>query len=377
MNVIFWLLILFLGYTWVGYMLLLAVMAKLTPHPFRRQEIYPKVSVIVTVYNEEQVIQRRIQNLLSLKYPSQLLELIVASDGSDDGTESLVATSAFQGIRLLADGVRRGKSLTQNLAVKAAMGEIIVFTDADTQLEPDFIQQTVKYFADPRVGCVTGEICYREDDANVTTGNLRGFWSYELMLRRYESRAGMLITATGACMALRKALFRDMKGEYGEDCIVPLDVIQQGAYVVVDPEARASTRNVTSPGAEFRARVRMTLRNLTGTLSRRALFNPLKYPQETLALVSHKILRWLTPFFLVGLLAANFGLRHGTGYLLFLLMQAMFYGLALAGFIMEKRRRPIRCRLISAPYSFCLANAGIMVGVIKALIGRKVVTYKN
>jgi len=335
----------------------------------------PMVSIILTVYNEEKVIKQRIGNLLELDYPRHLLQIIVASDGSDDETNNIASKYLDDNLILYARLEKKGKSQTQNDAVKLAQGEIIIFTDADTIFQPDFVRKVVRSFADPKVGCVTGECVYFKQLDSITTESLSFYWRYELLLRRLESNSGLLFTVSGACMAVRKGLFKPITAEYGEDCVVPLDVLIQGFRVVVDHEARAHLSNVPSPAAEYRARSRMTLRNFTGTMSRSILLDPLKFPMLSLAIISHKFLRWFTPFFLVAIFFLNFYLLFHYYYFGFFIMQMAFYSLAILGLFPHYNM--LKYKIISWPFSFCVGNIGIMVGVLKALFGKKVITYRN
>ena len=185
----------------------------------------------------------------------------------------------------------------------------------------------------------------------------------------------MTVAVSGACMAVRKSLFVEMEGHYGDDCVIPLDVLLQGYRVVVEPMARAYVENVRSPRAELRARARMTLRNLTGTLSRWRLLNPIRHPLLSLAIVSHKLLRWLTPYLLVACFVSNAVLAGRPLYRVTLLVQMAFYGLAVLGMLLAKRG--VRVSMTSAPFGFCVAQLGIMMGVAKAILGARVVRYKN
>ena len=177
------------------------------------------------------------------------------------------------------------------------MGPVVIFTDAGSRFEPDFIRRIVAVFSDPSVGAADGHLLFTSDNDNQIAQSQGFYWRYELSLREAESRLGILAVASGACLAVRKQVFRRMDLSIGEDCIVPLDVVTQGLRVVHVPEAIAYDAMENDPEREFRTRVRMTLRNWQGTWSRPQLLNPYKYPGYAFALWSHKLFRWLSPFF--------------------------------------------------------------------------------
>jgi hypothetical protein len=176
-------------------------------------------------------------------------------------------------------------------------------------------------------------------------------------------------------MAIRKKLFNPMEGEYGEDCIIPLDILLQGYRVVHEPEVVAYDKMESSIEGELATRIRMTLRNWTGTLSRKELLNPLRYPPIAWTIVSHKLLRWLTPFFLIGLFLSNiFLLSKGSIYQILFILQILFYLFALIGLLSHKYQTEIP--IISSAFSFCLANVGFLIGVFKAFKGESVAKYE-
>jgi len=375
MKVIYFFALVILAYCWVGYPVVLLILGSFINRRFIKADITPSVSIILTVYNEENIIMSRISNLMELDYPKDLLEIIVASDGSDDRTNEMVRNYKEDHIRLFVQDTNKGKSLTQNAAVRLASGEIVIFTDADAVFQPDFVKKVVRNFADTEVGCATGELTYLQEGENITTESLGFFWRYELLLRRLESRVGALFTVSGACMAVRKDLFKDIDPEYGDDCIVPLDTVLSGYNVVVGPDAKALVRNVSSPQAEFHARIRMTLRNWNGTLSRAELINPCRYPLYSFTIISHKFCRWLTPYFLLILCCSNIFILNNMFFSTLFGLQVIFYTLALLGFFLGDTAR--KYKLLSWPYAFCLSNFGILLGVWQALAKRGIVRYKN
>jgi cellulose synthase/poly-beta-1,6-N-acetylglucosamine synthase-like glycosyltransferase len=331
--------------------------------------------VIIAAHNEESVIEKRIENLLRLDYPKNKLEVIIASDGSTDNTNELVSKCNDERLILLVFEEQRGRAMVHNDSIKRAMGEIVVFSDADTMFAPDFLRKIVRNFSDPSIGCVSGELKYINQNATTLTRDTSFYWQYELKLRQYESKIGILPFATGACMALRKELFKPLQPDDDVDFICPLDIILQGHRVIHESEAVAFEVLPSSAKGVIQARTRMTLRNIKGTLRKMRAFNPLRYPQIWWAVVSHKILRWLTPYFLLMIFLANLLLLNHPFYRLALAAQWIFYGSALLGYVAE--RKNLRIPIIASIFSFCVANIGLFLGVLRAALGEKMVTYET
>lgn len=359
-------------YAWIGFPLILLLISYWKKRDVQKAEITPSVSLMITVHNEEKVIRKKIENTLELNYPKDKLEIIVASDGSTDRTNEIVAEYAKEGIKLYAQNERRGKSMTQNEAVKLVSSDILVFTDADTIFDTQFFKKLVRPFADPSVGCVSGQLFLKKNDNSISES--QGFyWKYEMALRTLESEVGILSTSSGGCMAIRRKLFKPLDGQCGEDCIIPLDIILHGYRVVHEPEAIAYDIFPSSINGELKTRIRMTLRSWTGTLSRKQLLNPFKYPLISFSLTSHRLLRWLTPYFLLSIFILNLLLLGNSWYQFLFILQLTFYGLSFIGFILE--RKTIHLRIFTVPFSFCLANLGMFIGVLKALLNSKIITY--
>jgi cellulose synthase/poly-beta-1,6-N-acetylglucosamine synthase-like glycosyltransferase len=334
----------------------------------------PFVSIIIPVHNEQDTIAEKLQNCLALVYPHTRLEIVVASDGSTDRTAEIVRLFAARDPRIswIESDHRVGKSGVQNLAASVARGDIFCFTDACTGMPPGVLQTMIDDLADPRVGLVTATVFVGHSEDAVEKGQGL-YWRYELFLRTAESDLGILATGSGQALFVRRELFRPLPGCYGDDCIMPLDVRLQGYRVVQDRQAIVYDTMPHSIEGELRARIRMTARNWTGTLSRPALLNPLRFPLTSVGLVSHKLLRWLTPFFLAAVLLSSAALAVTGGPSLFFVLQVGFYLSALIGWMLARKHRP--AWLFGYPFSFCLANVGFLLGMLKAFRNQKIVAY--
>lgn len=362
-------------YTWVGYPVLLLALRRVLALKVVRGEIQPTVSVIVAVHNEETQMAAKLEDCLALDYPRERLEILIASDGSTDRSEQIAREFAARDprIRLLRSEGRSGKSGVQNVAVEHARGEILFFTDAEARTHPNLLTQIAEDFSDQQVGLVAPTVYLGSHQDAVSKGQ-GAYWRFELFLRQLESDMGILATASGSAMAVRRSLYRPIPAQYGDDCVIPLDVRLQGYRVVQDARALVYDEMPHTLEGELRARVRMTARNWAGMFSRRGLLNPARFPGTAWGLISHKLLRWMTPFFLAGLFVVN-GMLAAQGRLAaFFIFQCCFYIASLIGW---QRSRQQRCeRIFGYPFAFCLANLGFLLGIVHSLRGQRIVAYK-
>lgn len=382
MEIVLWGSVATLAYVYIGYGLILRGLAYFFGNDPRgakaggREVVLPFMSIIISAHNEEEGIAGRIRNLLDQDYPPEAMEVLVASDGSTDETVGIVASFGLDNVRALDFRENRGRAMVQNDGVSAARGEILVFTDAETRFEPGFLRSLAGRFADPAVGCVVGNLVYRTSGSAISESE--GFyWRHEKRLRGYESRLGLLATATGACMGVRRGLWRELEPIDDCDYTTPLDVILSGSRVVYAPEAVAYDIPAGSLRREFSTRVRQASKNFIGTLRRWGMGGWFRRPVISWGLVSHKILRWLTLYFMLAALLSNLALvRHaGCLYWSLLALQGMFYLAAAAGYAGEMSGK--RLRGASTVFSFCVASLGMGVGVIKGLIGRAPAAYRR
>lgn len=376
-----------LAWTWAGYPVALSLFswmaarlktAKCPPYEARTSTMLPSITIIIPVFNAENVLPAKLRNCVKLSYPSEKVEILVTSDGSSDQSAQIALQfgARHPNVRLVESGGRVGKSAAQNLAVSAARGDILLLTDVDTVLRPDALHFVARSFVRPEVGCVTGHVMWsaEHDVERARADNL--YWRFEHSMWQHESTLGVLACASGACMALRSRLFRDIDPRYGDDVVLPLDVIRQGFVVAYEPSLVALERSSERPGEVLRARTRMTLRSLRGTLSRWAMFNPLRRPVLCTAVLSHKLLRWATPFlFLVTLGSAVPLTIQGQAVAgAVLAMQGTGLAAALCGHVAY--RMDVRIPVVTVVHGFALDNLGIMIGVTRAVLGQVVITYR-
>jgi len=373
----FWIALTLLAYVYVGYPLLAWVRAALREAPLTRIPSEPLVTVIIIAYNEAQRIERRILNLLSLDYPRAKLEIVVASDGSTDGTVERAKPFESDGIRVVAFDQRRGKAAVLNDVVPSAGGQIVVLGDARQRFDSRLLRELVADFGDPAVGAVSGELIIRSraSESGSTIGEGASFyWRYEKFIRRSESRIHSTVGATGAVYAIRQELFEPIPDDtLLDDVLIPMRIISRGYRVIFEPSARAYDLAVASPRHEFVRKVR----TIAGTFQlfslERWLFNPFRNSLwfETL---SHKALRLLTPLLHAVMVITNVGLIALPVYRWLLAAQLMFYAAAAAAHLLGQRRTMVALRV---PYTMCLLVWATVVGFVYFVTRQQQVTWER
>lgn len=311
------------------YPLVLSIISIFFGNPWQRGGITPRVTLIISVYNEEKVIEAKVRNALSLEYPKELLDVIVVSDGSNDRTNDIVRSFRDPRLILRAFAERSGKTGCLNKVVPEAKGEIILFTDANSMFPGDTITKLVRNFADNSIGLVTGWSKYlRKGGGEESTGIYSRF---EMWTKYWESLVWSCVGADGAIFAIRKELYKPLDDQDINDFVIPLQVISQRKRVVLDREAHCLEASSEGERDEFHRQVRITNRTLGALLRNPGFLNPLSYGTFSFFLFSHKLLRFLVPFFTAGtFLLSLLLLKVSVIYLGFFLIQLLFLCLGLA-----------------------------------------------
>jgi glycosyltransferase involved in cell wall biosynthesis len=369
----FWVSVAFLVYGYAGFPLLVGVVGRIRNRRVLKAPVTPTVSLIIAAYNEEEGIRQRIENALQMDYPADRLDVIVASDGSTDGTEAALSDLDPGKVRVLSLP-RRGKARALEAAVPQSRGEVLVFSDANTLFEPGALRALVRNFADPEVGGVAGHTGYVVPQNGESAG--RGedlYWRYDSWLKGLETRTGSVISAHGGMYALRRELFRPLEDlAVTDDFGISTAVVEQGWRLVFEPEARGYERTVGQSAGEFSRRVRLMTRGLRGVVLRRRLLNPARYGFYSVSFFSHKVLRRTLPLFLPVLLVSSVALApQGTLYMTAAGAQGMFYSLALAGWALRNRRGG-RLKPLYIPFFFCLANLAAVVALWNLVRGKRI-----
>ena len=374
LEVVFWTLVILIGYVYFGYPALLYVLARgASDEPNYGQSELPHVTLLISAFNEEDCIAEKLENSLLLDYPKGLLEIVVISDASNDRTDDIVRGYADRGVKLLRMEERGGKTLGLNAGVNTARGEVIIFSDANAMYRQDAVRSLVAPYADENIGAVIGESTYIEpEDDSGRSESL--YWRYETAIKRYESELGSVVGGDGAIYSVRKELFRPMSADALSDFVNPMQVVEQGKRCVYEPRAVSVEEVAGSFEKEFKRKVRIVNRAWRALWRLRNMLNPIRYGAFSLKLWSHKVLRWLVPFMLVVVFALNLTLvAQGPVYLASLITQVIFYGLATIGFL--NRGRAEQPALLHIPCYFCLVNFACAMGLIEGISGKSYVTW--
>jgi cellulose synthase/poly-beta-1,6-N-acetylglucosamine synthase-like glycosyltransferase len=369
-EVVAWISAAALFYTYAGYPILLFLLSKLRPRPVRRSESLPTVSLIITAYNEEKDLPAKLENTLALDYPRERLEIIVASDCSTDRTDEIARGFSGRGVRLIRQPERLGKTAAQNAAVSAAKGEIILFSDATSLYPADVVRRIVPGFADATVGCVAGRLVYVDPAQSRIGRGARSYWGYESFLKTYESRIGSLIGASGCLYAVRRLAYVPLYHEACSDFIIATKMVEQGLRAVYEPEAVCTEETNRHPAKEMKMRVRIITQTFSDLWRHRAMMNPLRSGFYAVQLWSHKVMRYLVPFFLLSFLGASAILAAGSiPFRVLLALQLLACGAGLLALALD--HAGIRSRLLAFPQYFLLANLASLIGLYKFLRGER------
>lgn len=357
-------LVLFLSvYSYGIYPWVLFLLARLKRNDWVRGDGEPVVSIVISVYNEEGVIQEKIRNTLELEYPPEKLEIIISSDGSTDQTNSFVSGFKDPRVVLMAFPERAGKTSCLNRVVPPSKGEIVIFTDANSIFPPDLPRKMVRNFADPEVGMVTGWTRYRDSSGDETPSGI--YTRLERQTKIWESSISSCVGADGAVFAMRKSLYQGLRDEDINDFVLPLQVVGQGKRVILDPEVLCYEETGRSQG-EYRRQVRITTRTLGAILRNRRFLNPLKYRIFAFFLFSHKLLRFMVAFFLLAGLVLNAVLAgRGWFFQAVLVAQLLFIGAGLISLLL-----PAPGRIGGVLKFFFLTTAAQMVSWFRVLTGK-------
>ncbi len=374
-QIVFWSCVALLAYVYVGYPFLVYLVSILFPKTIKRKNIEPSVTVLITAFNEEDAIREKLANTLRISYPKDKLEIMVASDGSTDRTDEIVREYADRGVKLFRQEGRVGKTATQNAAVEAATGEIILFSDATTAYADDVLQSILPNFADETVGCVAGRLVYFDDESSNVGKGAQSYWNYETFLKTAESRACSLIGASGCLYAVRKSAYEPMYPEACSDFLICTSIFRKGLRSVFAPAAVCFESTNQRSEHELRMRVRVISQTLTDLWRNRDMLNPFKSGFFAIELISHKVLRYAVPLVLFLILASSISLAGlSIFYSLMLIAQAVFYAFAFIGWILERAGKPIS--VLAMPLYFVLANLASAVAFYKFLRGETIARWE-
>ncbi len=363
---LFWLFVFAFLYPLVLYPGIVWLLSRLFPEPVRksRPDPLPFVSLVIPAHNEEKVVAAKIENSLSLDYPADRYEVLLASDGSTDRTAAIARETRHPAFRLLDFPVRRGKLAVLTDAVGEARGELVVLTDTSAILAPDALLSAVENFSDPGVGCVAGRYRIAREmtpELDARGESERGYFEFEIFQRICESRFHSTLGAHGAFYMIRRSLFpRVPEGTINDDFVIPMLILAQGFRTVYEEKAVAYEIHLATVKSEFRRRVRIS----QGNFQQIFLLLPalgLRDPRALFVFFSHKVVRAFQPITLLGILAAS-ALLPAWPYRIFFLLQVLFYLLGLLALATS-----LGGRLLALPLYFLTGNAAIVLGLVRQI----------
>jgi biofilm PGA synthesis N-glycosyltransferase PgaC len=372
MIIIFWISIFLIIYTFVGYGFVLFMLVKIKglftkPFVFKTEYPLPTVTVMVAAYNEEDIIEEKIANTLLLDYPKDKIQLIFITDGSSDRTEEII--SGFNEVTLLHEDVRSGKMAAIKRAIPYITGEITVFTDANTFLNPEAINELVKHYQNPKVGAVAGEKrILVEATADASSAGEGFYWKYESKLKKWDYALYSNVGAAGELFSIRTALYQPVESDtIIDDHMIAMRIAEKGSIIAYEPNAYAMETASADVKEELKRKIRIAAGGIQSILRLKKAANPFHNPVFTFQYISHRVLRWtITPFllFLVFILNGIIAVQTGSVfYTVLFVLQIWFYLLSLTGLYFESRN--IRVKALFIPYYFCVMNYAVLAGIIR------------
>ena len=367
-------------YTYLGYPIILFFLSKIYKLVKQKHtkgcSKWPKVGILVAAYNEERVIDEKIQNSLSIDYPEELLAIWIASDGSSDKTNEIVRKYAEKNERInLLEFPRMGKSKVINRSVPYVTSDIIVFSDANTEYEPDALEKMIRYFGDEKVGCVSGRLIYR-NPGEIITGKGEGlYWRYETILKKLETKIGYVAGANGAIYAIRKKLFEPLPSKtINDDFTTSMKIVEKGYKSIYEENAIAYEDVAPTMETEFKRHVRDSAGHYIAVWYLLRLLNPL-LGIRSFIYWSHRILRWSAPFILILLFIINILLLDRPVFIVIFMLQLSFYLLGTAGLMTVKSKRlPF---IMYIPFYFCNLNLALLLGFVRAFTGKQKTIWQS
>ncbi len=373
MGYVFYILAFACGYSYFLYPLILKLI-KARPLPdcdSLRDAQLPKLSLIITVHNEQARIRGKLENSLQIDYPRERLEIIVASDFSTDDTEAIVEEYAHQGVRLVRADQRKGKEYAQLCAIRASSGDILVFSDVATQIPPEALRLLAARFADEKVGAVSSEDKFISNDGKVAGEG--AYVKYEMWLRRLESARAGLVGLSGSFFAARREVCRDWDIHVPSDFNTALNCAKQGMVAITCPDVLGIYKDVKDPSLEYRRKIRTVIRGITAIARHPEVLNPFRMGLFAFQVWSHKIMRWGVPWFMLGFAVITLMLQgQGLIYTLALYAQGAFYALALLGWLWPRLRDNTLVRLI---FFFVQTNLALAQASVQFLLGKRMTVW--
>lgn len=375
LEILFFVSLLGVSYSYFIYPIILMVIGKLKPlstkisdSNYKEKYELPTISFIITAYNEENQIKKKIENTLLADYPSNKFEIIVASDGSTDDTDSIAKNFADRGVLLHKVQDRKGKENAQRSAIKISKGEILVFSDVSTQIENCSLRVIAEHFRNPKIGALSSEDRFLTENGEIAGEG--AYVKYEMWLRKLESDVNSLVGLSGSFFAARKEVCEDWNISVPSDFNTAINCVKKGYIATTTPELLGFYPNLQDETKEYQRKVRTVIRGMAALFSQAYIMNTFKYGLFSFQVISHKVMRWLVPWFLLMTFLLNLCLVNTHPiYQLILLGQVVFYTLALSGWISRQARS---ISFIKITYFFMQVNIAIAHATLQYLSGKRV-----
>jgi len=372
MIIIFWVSFFLIFYTFAGYGFLLYLLVKIkrlfrASPSFDSNREFPNVTILIAAYNEEDIVEAKVENTISLDYPSQKKQIIFVTDGSTDSTTEKL--NRFKDILVLHENSRAGKMAAIKRAMPFVEGEILIFTDANTFLNNEAIKELVKHYQNDNVGAVAGEKrIFVEQTADASSAGEGFYWKYESLLKKWDYELYSNVGAAGELFSIRTELYQNVESDtIIDDHMIAMRIAEKGRIIAYEPKAYAMETASANTAEELKRKIRIAAGGIQSIFRLKKAANPFNNPIFTFQYISHRVLRWtITPFLLIVLFVVN-GLivyhYDSIFYKTVFILQVLFYTLSVLGYVFESRN--IRIKALFVPYYFCLMNYAVIAGIIR------------
>jgi len=384
MKIFYWTSLFVIFYTFAGYAFVLYFLVKIRrlvkgkriTTPLRTH--FPSLTLVVAAYNEESLMAEKIRNTLALEYQKDKLKLLFITDGSSDNTPGIV--SQYDQIQLMHSPERKGKINAIHRAMQQVDSEIVVYTDANTFLNSEALLYIARHYADPSVGAVSGEKRVMQDEVADATAGEGFYWKYESTLKKWDSELYSVVGAAGELFSVRRSLYRNVESDtILDDFMISMLIAGQGYRIIYEPDAYASELSSDNIREELKRKIRIAAGGIQSILRLKPLLNPITYPVLSFQYISHRVLRWtVTPFLMILAFLLNIAIciqEESLLYKLILAAQILFYGMAMAGWLLETRK--IKVKLLFIPYYFCVMNYAVIAGIFRYFKGNQSAVWEK
>ncbi|NLD99570.1 MAG: glycosyltransferase family 2 protein [Fibrobacter sp.] len=373
-HAFFWGSLFLIFFSYLGYPVSLGIIRFFRKNELKRKLITPFVSFIITAYNEENKIREKLDNTLQTNYPRELLQIIVASDGSTDRTNDIVRSYSAYNINLIELPEHMGKEAAQVQAIKAATGEILIFSDTATRIDPESISNIVSNFSDPTVGCVSSEDRIISSVNGQTVSGEGLYVRYEMWLRRIESSINSVVGLSGSFFAARRSVCADLTSLFQSDFKILLNTVKKGMRGISDPTSVGLYSDLSDTSREFNRKVRTVLRGLTVFFSNIEFLDFFRYGFFSYQFICHKLLRWMAPLFLVGSFLGSMLLSFSSSFYFYIFITQFFFYLSAIAVLVKPSL--IRVPLFKVALFFVQVNISIAVAWYKYIRGDRIVSWQ-